>query len=182
MFHRQPLPAQNIHYLRQGADLLRVLPAPVFAENVLSTRSGSVGGQFRHCIDYYDCLLRDLEGGSIDYDRRRRDVRLETDPALTAAELGRIISQLEAIGADQAERAIRVRADRFAAGIGEQDGNSAWQPSSLGRELLFLLSHTVHHYALIALMLRGQECVVPPEFGVAPSTLSYWKDSAGCAP
>lgn len=182
MSDRQPLAAQNIYHLRQGVELLRALPAGAFAELVLSTRSGSVGGQFRHCIDYYDCFLRDLERGSIDYDDRRRRAGLEADSGLAIAEVGRIISRLERIGADQEERAIRIKADHFGAGTDEGNGLPVWQPSSIGRELVFLLSHTVHHYALIALMLRGQDLAVPRDFGVAPSTLDYWKDSAGCAP
>ncbi len=46
--------------------------------------------------------------------------------------------------------------------------------SSLRRELHFLLSHTVHHYALIAMILARHGVEVEPDFGVAPSTLRHW--------
>ena len=65
-----------------------------------------MGGRFQHCIDYYDCFLRDFEGGSIDYDDRQRSAGLEADPALATAEMERIISHLVRITADQAEMAI----------------------------------------------------------------------------
>jgi hypothetical protein len=42
------------------------------------------------------------------------------------------------------------------------------------RELQFLASHTVHHYALIAHLARDRGVGVAPEFGVAPATLDYW--------
>lgn len=45
--------------------------------------------------------------------------------------------------------------------------------SSLGRELQLLISHTVHHYAMMALVLRGQGIDPGPEFGVALSTFRY---------
>jgi hypothetical protein len=39
--------------------------------------------------------------------------------------------------------------------------------------LQFLCSHTVHHFALIKLLLDGTGVDLAPEFGVAPSTLAY---------
>ena len=45
-----------------------------------------------------------------------------------------------------------------------------------GRELLFLISHTVHHFALIAFMLRSFGIEPGDKFGVAPSTLRYRQD------
>lgn len=50
------------------------------------------------------------------------------------------------------------------------------------RELQFLLSHTVHHFALIATLLERFEIGVPEDFGIAPSTLKYWQAQAQCAP
>jgi hypothetical protein len=53
--------------------------------------------------------------------------------------------------------------------------SSVWAASSLARELQFTLSHTVHHYALIALILRLQGFAPPADFGVAPATLQQWQ-------
>jgi hypothetical protein len=53
------------------------------------------------------------------------------------------------------------------------------QPSSVGRELLFLSSHTVHHWALVAALLRHQGIEPGVEFGVAPSTLDHRRTSVG---
>jgi hypothetical protein len=51
------------------------------------------------------------------------------------------------------------------------------QASSLGRELHFLVSHTVHHYAIVRLLLENPDAV-DHAFGVAPSTLA-WQRTAG---
>ena len=48
-----------------------------------------------------------------------------------------------------------------------------WSTSSLRRELQFLLSHLVHHQALVAVMLRLQGFVPNEEYGVAPATLEH---------
>lgn len=42
--------------------------------------------------------------------------------------------------------------------------------SSIGRQLQFLKSHTIHHYALIALFFRLQDYEPPEEYGVSTST------------
>jgi hypothetical protein len=46
------------------------------------------------------------------------------------------------------------------------------------RELQFLVSHTVHHYAVIALILRARGLEPGPDFGVAPSTLKYEQETS----
>jgi hypothetical protein len=57
-----------------------------------------------------------------------------------------------------------------------------WTHSSARRELQFLLSHTVHHYALIAMICRQYGVGVEEDFGVAPSTLKYRRQMAqACA-
>ena len=56
-----------------------------------------------------------------------------------------------------------------------------WTESSLERELLAVMSHTVHHYALIAIALRLGDFDPGVGFGVAPSTLRYWQEQRECA-
>jgi len=45
--------------------------------------------------------------------------------------------------------------------------------SSVRRELQFLQGHTVHHFALMATMLKFYGINVPRDFGIAPSTLVH---------
>jgi hypothetical protein len=45
--------------------------------------------------------------------------------------------------------------------------------SSISRELQVLSSHTVHHFALIAITLRTHGVELDSDFGMAPSTLRY---------
>ncbi len=51
-----------------------------------------------------------------------------------------------------------------------ENGDAVETDSTLERELAMLASHTVHHYAIVALLLRIKGVVVPETFGVAPST------------
>jgi hypothetical protein len=50
--------------------------------------------------------------------------------------------------------------------------------SSIDRELQVLSSHTIHHFALIAMTLRLHGVEMPPDFGMAPSTLRYQAEAA----
>ncbi len=183
MSARGHLASQNLHYLEQGLALLERLDDAAYTSPVLGARSGAVGSQFRHVLDYYACFVRDLASGRIDYDRRERDPAIEESPASAAEACRALIEHLDGLGglgAIDADRALEVKADRMGEGVAPGE-TRLWSRSSVQRELAFLLSHTVHHFALIALMLRTLDHEVPEHFGVAPSTLEHWKSSRPCA-
>jgi hypothetical protein len=46
-------------------------------------------------------------------------------------------------------------------------------PTTLGRELLFLSSHTVHHFALVAQYCRAAGVEPEQDFGKAPATRAF---------
>ena len=50
--------------------------------------------------------------------------------------------------------------------------------STIARELQVLSSHSIHHFALIAVTLQAFGVSVPPSFGVARSTLRYREAAA----
>lgn len=159
--------------LEQGADLAAGLELEAFACISALAPGGSVGAHLRHVADYVAAFLRDLEGGAVDYDRRGRDELTEREPARARAELLALCAALRHLAAHDPARELRVRAEACLLG-------DAWQRSSVARELGMLLSHTVHHYALIAMLLRARGLEPPADFGVAPSTRAHWLES--CAP
>jgi len=50
--------------------------------------------------------------------------------------------------------------------------------TTAGRELAFVLSHTIHHNALIDVMARTLGVPVPDRFGYAPSTIAHLEKAA----
>ena len=56
--------------------------------------------------------------------------------------------------------------------------DKSWSNSSVNRELQFLIGHTVHHYALVAFILRVQDFSPPEDFSVTPSTLKHEQQKA----
>ena len=172
------LVADCVRVLEQGLALLERLDERLYAETPgLPVRSG-VGGHFRHCLDFYRSFLAGVASGRIDYNRRERDALVALDPAFAATKLRIIISELQRLPAE-GEAGVLVSLEEEAS---VPSGLPRWCLSTVSRELQFLLSHTVHHYALVALMLRLRGFEPGEEFGVAPSTLKHWRrEEAACA-
>ena len=164
-----PLALANAAYLEQGARLLRGLSDAQYRNGSPPFSQSGVGGHFRHCLEHLQLLLAAADGSRLDYDLRPRDPRLETDrdAAIEAAE--RLIRGLEGLTDAQIAAPLNVRMD---CGDGQR-ATALWMPSSLGRELQFMVSHTTHHYALIAMILRHQGLEPGADFGVASSTLLH---------
>jgi hypothetical protein len=162
---------QNRHLLYQGIELLRSLDDSRYAAGGgPEGKRASAGAHLRHVIDFYQALLRGFPARRIDYDARARDPQVETDRTAAVAALTRILAEIDILAEESADLPLQVKADAPRGDVPFQ----IWSRSSLKRELQFLLSHTVHHYALMALTLQQHGFVTAREFGVAPSTLAYW--------
>jgi uncharacterized damage-inducible protein DinB len=167
----------NILFLRQGVALLERLNDELYVKTVVPYFSSGVGKHIRHNLDHYESFLAGLATGKIDYDGRQRDHRVETDRRYAIEKMLSIISRLEAMAAQKWDHSILVQMNEV-----DEKSPSPWSSSTLGRELQFLMSHTVHHYALIAIILKIQGFDCDQDFGVAPSTLKYQRSQeAKCA-
>jgi hypothetical protein len=162
-------PAQaNLRLLEQAAGLLRRLNPRLFRAASDRLPGGTAGAHVRHCLDFYDSFLRGLPDGKIDYDRRERSRRVETDPTAALVALRGVIDGLTSLRPEEMAREVLVRGDAA-------EDEPGWSRSSVARELAYLSSHTTHHYAIIGSILREHGFDPDPDFGVAPSTLLHWK-------
>ena len=167
---KNPLTSECIAVLQQGAAVLQRLDDTQYnSTRGLPVRSG-VGAHFRHCLEFYDNFLNGVAESRVDYQRRERDPLTETDREFALTKIAATIDALENLPAHDGAIALLVRVEDAAI--------DSWRNSSVGRELQSLLSHTIHHYALIALMLRLNGVEPGAEFGVAPSTLDYWNSQS----
>lgn len=159
----------NVHWLRRALDLLDRIDDVAFATPPKGWEPCRVSSQLRHVIEFYECFLEGLASSHVDYDARRRDVSIEASREAAAARIRRLIERLESNAGLSSENVLFVRAED-ADGLGLAD---PFVLSSVARELLALSSHTVHHFALIAMTLRAHGVAVDPDFGVAPSTIRH---------
>jgi len=159
------------HILAEGCELAESLSSDFFRRTHPDCFDASIGTHLRHCAEHFDCFRRGIESGVIDYDRRRRGTIEESDPRAASRlleDLATWFRERAAVGIEAS--AVRVRVD---SGHGANEAIS-----SVERELQFLVSHTVHHFAIIAIMCRKMGVGLSPEFGVAPSTLRYQEEEA----
>ena len=156
-----------IEEFERGRQLIGRLDDLTYRKSANGT--GSVGGHFRHNLDFVDSFLNGIAEGRIDYSSRERDTRVEVDRGFAAEKLDHATRRLSVLSDEILERLVDVRS--------EVDPTT-WLRSSVARELEFLNSHTVHHHALIAEKLAGFGIAATENFGFAPSTLDYWKTKA----
>ena len=126
--------------------------------------SGSIGEHVRHTLDHIAALLKADGFEPLSYDHRQRGTAVETD--LHAAD--EQIFHLMALAERHSKRSLDEQLQVTARLSAEGDEVTSW--STLGRELAFVASHTVHHQAQIALLMAVQGIHVPRRFGYAPST------------
>jgi DinB superfamily len=158
----------NIRWLRQALALLDRVPDYAYAASPKGFEPHRAGGHLRHILEFYQCFVEGAATLHIDYDARRRDRNIETSRAAAAATIRSLIGTLETSSDLRIDATVWVR---------EEDGDQFLE-SSLNRELQVLSSHTIHHFALLALTLRLHGVEMDPDFGMAPSTLRYQRTLA----
>jgi uncharacterized damage-inducible protein DinB len=135
----------------------------------------SIGGHLRHSLDHVSALLAGLSRGTVNYDRRERATEIESNREAAIAQIDRLQRVLSDFAKAASDRPLWVES------VLDRSGPAVRTRSSAGRELVFVLSHTIHHDAMMAAAARRLGVSVPPEFGFAPSTLAFM-DSAPCVP
>lgn len=168
---------ENLFYLQQGIDLIRDLAPEAYAGDPGDPARRGVGAHFRHCLDFYRCFLDGVNNGKIDYCARRRETRVEVDREHAIRAFEQVMRELQALDSETLAAAVEVRVERSDEGVLDDASDAATCGSSVMRELQFMVSHTVHHYAIIKLhlTLQGHDGAGLEAFGVAPSTRSYWQ-------
>lgn len=158
----------NIQLLDQSRELLQRLDTATYNKTSPVFLNSAIGGHMRHCLEHYQSLLSGIPNGRINYDLRARDHKVETNPQVAQAKMMELTKQLAKLDANQLPETISVLMDH-----GADSSDGIWQSSSMGREFQFLISHTIHHFALIAGLCRLHGVSVCKDFGVAPSTLRH---------
>jgi uncharacterized damage-inducible protein DinB len=162
------LHAAIIDVLLQGESLLSTIDDEKYTKKLRPAFNSAIGGHYRHCLDHFDSLLQGLDADEVNYDHRARDQRIENDRAFALTETKRILRACNSIPIPFLDCPINVRSQ-----IRYGDDDSALIGSTVGRELMYAVAHTIHHYALIAVMCGLLDATVPDGFGIAPSTLKY---------
>jgi len=174
--NRSPLNAAVAEVLRQGESLLRKIDNDKYTQKLRPAFNSAIGGHYRHCLDHFQSLLHGLDADEVNYDHRARNPRIENDREFALSETQRILRACQSIPAPFLDCPINVRSQ-----VNYAIDKAPLISSTVGRELMYAVAHTIHHYALIAIMCSLLDVPVPAGFGVAPSTLKYHADQPKAA-
>ncbi|MDZ7693837.1 MAG: DinB family protein [Balneolaceae bacterium] len=159
--------------LDQGIDVLSSISDAQYKHTNSKYYQSCIGKHMRHILEHYMAFTASVSASrKIDYDDRKRDQQIEKSRSHAIQTAESMIGDLSRLGEDRmlSGQPIKVKNNENGSWVID-----SWSGSSIERELQFLISHTVHHYALIAIILRIQGIRPDEKFGIAPSTLRYRK-------
>ncbi|MCH2190407.1 MAG: hypothetical protein MK188_05735 [Gammaproteobacteria bacterium] len=159
----------NISVLDEGIELIRLLEEGQYTKGFKPAFQSTIGAHFRHLLEHYRCFFTQMASKVFCYDLRERDQLLERDSAYALATIEELKRSLSRLSEGECGT------DRYQI---QDEQTSRPADTSLNRELLFLQSHTVHHYAIIAAMTRAFGKQPEQEFGVAIATRVHNEKSA----
>ena len=152
--------------LNELTSLLNQISNDDYTSQCKELSNSTIGEHTRHIIEMFQCLENQYESGLVNYDKRNRDYRIQTDTNFALESLNDIRNQLEKENKKLVLQQII-------------DGEELRIDSNYFRELLYNLEHCTHHQALIKVaVLQLEHLQIDPDFGVARSTIEYRKQCA----
>lgn len=152
--------------LHQLFDLIEVLTDEQYVRAPVGVVESSVGAHVRHNLDHIEALLRGLPTGRLSYDHRDRGTDVERNRLAALEKILRLERELTAFPWDAVPHAVMLSA------LVAPDRPPVTAATSAERELTFVVSHTIHHNALIRVIVKLLGAAVPTDFGYAPSTIA----------
>jgi len=133
-----------------------------YQANLTILIENSIGKHVRHILDLFECLIESSETGILNYDKRKRCQETETNKDFALQKIDCI--QEKIIDLDL-EKKIRLQQNL--------NGEHVECETSIQRELLYNIEHTVHHLAIIRIGIEQDfgYVEIPENFGIAYSTL-----------
>ena len=155
--------ATLMRLLDELAAVLNRLSPSIYTARPFPAVSGSIGQHVRHILDHIGSLCAATPRLPLCYDHRERGTNVEADIAAALRLIHRLTAALSALPLGD-DLSMTMTSTLVPGGEPMAAG------TTLGRELLFVVSHTIHHQALIGVLLSAAGGPVPQGFGLAPST------------
>jgi hypothetical protein len=152
------------HVFVQLSETLNQLSDEEYSRSSNILKKATIGQHVRHIIELFQCLENGYDSGLVNYEKRKRDYKIETDKQFAIELLKEIYRKIE-----KPNKEIILEAEDYC-----YEAQVVSIPSNYYRELAYNLEHTIHHMALIRVGVNEVSTIVlPEEFGVAYSTIKY---------
>lgn len=126
--------------------------------------NATIGQHVRHIIELFIELQKGYETGVVNYEKRKRDYRIETDKYFAAGLLNEIINTVE-----RKDKSLLLEA-----GFNSNKEEVIRMNTNYYRELAYNIEHTIHHMALIRVGVNElSSVIVDDNFGIASATIKY---------
>lgn len=149
---------EQLHHLR---DLLYLLNDEQYTFRASMLNHASIGQHVRHVIELGQCLVLAYEAGTVNYDKRKRDERMEN---IRSFALQRLDELLQSVNKPEKKLQLHVTASQGTYTL------ETWY----NREVHYNTEHAIHHMALIRVALKEMKLdIVSDNFGVAYATMQH---------
>ena len=163
----------NIEGVDQGVALLTSMTNEQYCMRAKPYVNSCIGEHLRHVLDLYYALKEQVE--IINYDVRRRGALVESCRVTGLNELQQIKTWLLSLQPSMMNNKMIMSTE-----VSVIDTSVAQVETSLIRELIFVSSHAVHHYALMDISAKLCDFDTPDNMGVAPATLTALRNDSSC--
>ena len=162
----------QINILKQAESYLNSVTNLQYTEIITPLFISSAGAHIRHILDHYQAIIIGLDAGFIDYDQRSRGGKIETDVTAALKLVDDIYDFLSSLTALQLQQKIQLSTE-----VSVEQKQIEIVGSTVARELVFVGSHAVHHFAMIDQISKAQKLVTPEQFGIAPATATFLRNA-----
>jgi hypothetical protein len=173
MFNNAMALEGQLETVQQAKDFLLGLSAEHYQVVIKPHFASSAGAHMRHILDHYLALKDGLSQGFINYNKRNRYSNVESCPQTALLQWQDVEKWLIEVSLLDADTLLIVVCE---ASVNKTQNTQT--KSTLARELVFVSSHAVHHFSLLAVInsLLGNKDEI--NFGIAPSTATYVRQQA----
>lgn len=153
----------------QLADTLQQLSPEEYVKPCNTLFNNTIGQHVRHIIELFQCLENGYDANLVNYEKRPRDLAIETDKEFAGSLLQDIHSKLNRPNKELVLEAC----------YDEHSTQPVAITTNYFREIAYNLEHTIHHMALIRVGITEVSGIrLSDDFGVASSTVKYRKQCA----
>ena len=159
-----------VNILSQLTDLVDQIHERDYSKPAETLSRSTIGQHLRHTLEFFICLENGFDSGLINYDKRAHDKLIETDKFLALAAIDRITDFINKLDDKQLKLEVGYDLDREI---------FLTIDTTATRELVYNIEHAVHHMAIMKIGIReiASYIKLPPDFGIAASTIRYKENS-----
>ncbi len=161
----ESLKTETKEILIQLMDSIHQLTIDEYTERISLLSNATIGEHTRHIIELFQQLFSGYQDGIVNYDNRKRDLRLQESIDFATDCIANIVVELCKENKDLKIVSLYINQEAII-------------HSNYERELMYNLEHCIHHQAIIKIGLVSlNRFDVDENFGVAKSTIVHKKES-----